>query len=151
MDEATRSADLLRLDIKQLRSRYGFVAANQKCELCAYPVLSRVFYLFPCQHAFHADCLTREMLQHMSPEQSKRVKELERRIADHNQAMSDLAPARIDHKAESNMAISQFDQLKAEFDDLVAAECINCGDMMINSITLPFATEDEDLVRSWYI
>ncbi len=37
-------------------------------------------------------------------------------------------------------------------DDLVAAECIHCGEIMINSITKPFVTEDDaELIRSWYI
>ena len=37
------------------------IQGNQVCELCDQAILSRVFYLFPCSHAFHADCLTREV------------------------------------------------------------------------------------------
>jgi hypothetical protein len=151
MDEATRSADLLRVDIKQLRSRYGFVAANQKCELCAYPVLSRQFYLFPCQHAYHADCLTREVVQHHSESQRKRIKELERRIAELSQTTNEGTSSRPEGKKEETLVVSQLDQLKAEFDELVAAECINCGDLIIDSIALPFDTADEATMRSWYI
>jgi hypothetical protein len=77
MDDATHSADLIRLDIKQLRSKCGFVAGNQKCNLCAFPVLSRQFYLFPCQHTFHADCLAREITRYLTDAQRLRLRELQ--------------------------------------------------------------------------
>lgn len=76
MDEATRSADSIRLDIRELKSRYAFWTINkdttanrsfesrfavinavEKCYICNYPLLTRQFYIFPCQHAFHGDCL----------------------------------------------------------------------------------------------
>ena len=41
--------------------RYGFIGATDKCRLCNFPLLTRQFYLFPCQHCFHADCLTTEV------------------------------------------------------------------------------------------
>ena len=81
MDEATKSANLIRQDIKQLRNkyyltgkrtppnfypRYGFVRVNQACELCQMPILVRNFYLFPCQHVYHADCLINEVKLHLS-------------------------------------------------------------------------------------
>lgn len=76
MDEATKSADSIRLDIRELKSRYDItrqevmqianinvdsrfavINAVEKCYICNYPLLTRQFYIFPCQHAFHADCL----------------------------------------------------------------------------------------------
>jgi vacuolar protein sorting-associated protein 18 len=57
MDEARKSADLIRLDIGNLRNRCAIVDEEQKCDQCSYPLLSRPFYVFPCQHGFHSDCL----------------------------------------------------------------------------------------------
>lgn len=81
MNDATRSADLIRLDIKDLRNKYGFVAASQKCCLCGYPVLTKQFYLFPCQHVFHSECLVQEMMKHLNAVQRVRVKELQLKLA----------------------------------------------------------------------
>ncbi|KAF8525048.1 Pep3/Vps18/deep orange family-domain-containing protein [Hysterangium stoloniferum] len=57
MDEATRSAESIKKDIADLRNRFVTVQAGERCSTCSYPLLTRQFYVFPCQHSFHADCL----------------------------------------------------------------------------------------------
>lgn len=37
----------------------------QRCDLCSQPVLTRQFYLFPCLHVFHLDCITSEVKQYL--------------------------------------------------------------------------------------
>jgi hypothetical protein len=61
MDEATRSAEVIRHDIAELRNRFILVDAGEKCESCGMQLLTRQFYVFPCQHMFHADCLISEV------------------------------------------------------------------------------------------
>jgi hypothetical protein len=61
MDEATRSALAIKADIGDLRNRFVVVDAAEKCASCGQPLLTRQFYVFPCQHAFHADCLINEV------------------------------------------------------------------------------------------
>ena len=43
------------------RARYEVVTGNMSCSFCGYPLMSRSFYVFPCSHAFHKDCLIREV------------------------------------------------------------------------------------------
>ncbi|EIN14075.1 hypothetical protein PUNSTDRAFT_95620 [Punctularia strigosozonata HHB-11173 SS5] len=57
MDEATRNADAIKGDIAALRNRFVTIDAGERCAVCRFPVLTRQFYVFPCQHCFHADCL----------------------------------------------------------------------------------------------
>mgnify|MGYP001582096382 FL=1 len=61
MDEATRSAEAIKGDIADLRNRFVVVDAAEKCGSCGQTLLTRQFYVFPCQHAFHADCLINEV------------------------------------------------------------------------------------------
>lgn len=57
MDDATKNADSIKEYIAGLRNRFITIDAGEKCTVCSYPLLTRQFYVFPCQHTFHADCL----------------------------------------------------------------------------------------------
>jgi vacuolar protein sorting-associated protein 18 len=57
MDEATNNAEAIKRDIAALRNRFVTIDAGERCVVCRFPVLTRQFYVFPCQHCFHADCL----------------------------------------------------------------------------------------------
>ena len=56
MDDATRNAESIKEYISELRNRFITIDAGEKCSVCSYPLLTRQFYVFPCQHTFHADC-----------------------------------------------------------------------------------------------
>ena len=62
MDHYTSSAEQVRVEIRGLKTRHGELRGDQVCELCDQAILSRVFYLFPCSHAFPADCLVAEVV-----------------------------------------------------------------------------------------
>lgn len=57
MDAATRSAENIKADIENLKTRFITIDANQDCVHCHTTLVTRQFYAFPCQHVFHADCL----------------------------------------------------------------------------------------------
>lgn len=57
MDEATKNAEAIKQDIAALQKRFVTVDATEKCSHCALALMTRQFYVFPCHHTFHADCL----------------------------------------------------------------------------------------------
>ncbi|KAL1748553.1 Pep3/Vps18/deep orange family-domain-containing protein [Schizophyllum fasciatum] len=57
MDDATETADAIKQDIANLRNRFVTIGASEACAQCAQLLLTRQFYVFPCHHSFHADCL----------------------------------------------------------------------------------------------
>lgn len=63
MDNSALTAGQIRNEIAGLDSRYAIVEPGEKCWICALPLLSRQFFVFPCQHAFHSDCLGKEVLE----------------------------------------------------------------------------------------
>lgn len=156
MDEATESAREIRAEIHSFRNRHAVVRSQDKCSACGYPLMLRAFYLFPCAHKFHADCLVAEVLPHLPVSVRARASELQRRIAAHTDR-SDASPTHTALAAATTLAVAttlpvqQEQSLKDELDDLVASECVYCGDIMIRMVDKPFVTDDEyeSVVQSW--
>lgn len=80
MDESSQTAANIKLDIAGLDHRYAIVEPGEKCYACGLPLLSRQFFVFPCQHAFHSDCLGKEVLKQAGVGRGKRIRELQMMI-----------------------------------------------------------------------
>ncbi|XP_022804004.1 vacuolar protein sorting-associated protein 18 homolog [Stylophora pistillata] len=139
MQEATESARTIRGDIHEMRNKYSIVPAQEKCSICLYPLLTRGFYVFPCHHAFHSDCLKNEILPYLKEKQRAKVQELFNQL---------YATSRTD---SSSVSSTSRESLKNELDDLMASECIYCGEIMIRSVDEPFISPDEyeSVLESW--
>jgi vacuolar protein sorting-associated protein 18 len=81
MDESSQTAANIKMDISALDHRYAIVEPGEKCYVCGLPLLSRQFFVFPCQHAFHSDCLGKEVLKQAGVAKSKRMKECQVQIS----------------------------------------------------------------------
>ena len=57
MDETTKNAEAIKKDIAALQNRFITIDIKEKCVVCELSLLTRQFYVFPCHHTFHADCL----------------------------------------------------------------------------------------------
>lgn len=57
MNEATQTAESIKQDITALKNRFVTIDAHEGCSVCSQLLLTRQFYVFPCRHSFHADCL----------------------------------------------------------------------------------------------
>ncbi|KAI8987094.1 Pep3/Vps18/deep orange family-domain-containing protein [Pilobolus umbonatus] len=146
MDNATISADHIRLDVRKLRKRLVVVEEEQMCSICEYPLLTRQFYVFPCNHQFHADCLISKTTKYLPTGQIKRLADIQEQLSKEFKAFRHLSPE------EEKPASERIEKLRHDLDDIVAQQCIFCGDNMIKSIHLPFITEeDADIVSSWMI
>ncbi|KAI7872144.1 hypothetical protein BDF14DRAFT_729464 [Spinellus fusiger] len=179
MDEATKSADNIRLDIRELKSRFAVINAIEKCYLCDFSLLTRQFYAFPCQHAFHADCLIDKTTKYLPTRQIRRLADIQEQLsreiggqqglaarptnANNTTAMLMNAAGNLrgaifptdnptDVQDDPKLMMARTEQLKEELDDIVAGECVLCGDIMIKSIDQPFLGEEEaELIASWAI
>ncbi|KAJ3194065.1 hypothetical protein HK101_003570 [Irineochytrium annulatum] len=80
MDEATKSAESIRHDIRELKNRYSVIPSTEKCFICTNPLMTRQFYIFPCQHVFHHDCLMSEVVKSVHSAKGKRILDLNEKI-----------------------------------------------------------------------
>ncbi|CAO3627960.1 unnamed protein product [Mucor hiemalis] len=146
MDNATLSADLIRLDVRKLRKRFAVVKEEQTCCLCNYPLLTRQFYVFPCNHEYHADCLINRVTKYLPTRQIRKLADIQEQLSREFKAARNMLPE--DEKAVS----ARIEFLRYELDNIVAHQCVMCGDIMIDSIHLPFITEEEvDYAATWAI
>lgn len=81
MDESSLTAANIKVDIAALDRRYAIVEPGEKCYACGLPLLSRQFFVFPCQHAFHSDCLGRRVLEQSGEAKAKRIRQCQVQIS----------------------------------------------------------------------
>ncbi|KAK2592532.1 tethering complex subunit [Conoideocrella luteorostrata] len=132
MDESSQTASNIKMDIAALDHRYAIVEPGEKCYVCGLPLLSRQFFVFPCQHSFHSDCMGKKVLEHSGYGNSKKIRQLQTQI----------------HKG--GLTGAKRDAVVAELDALVASACILCSDFAIKRIDEPFVTADDN-VDEWAV
>ncbi|XP_034830412.1 vacuolar protein sorting-associated protein 18 homolog isoform X2 [Maniola hyperantus] len=142
MEEATNSAECVRNEIQSFRNRSVLVSVSDACCLCDIALLLRPFYLFPCAHRFHSDCLMAEMQPILGPAKRNKLTDLQRKLK--------VLPS-IELNTVTSSGLPLKEVLKNEIDDIVANECVFCGEHMITCIDKPFiADEDWDRVmKEW--
>ncbi|KAL6659392.1 hypothetical protein ACP70R_003432 [Stipagrostis hirtigluma subsp. patula] len=168
MDDATRGADNIRSDIGALAQRYTVIDREQDCGVCRRKILTvgglhqvgrsytsvghmAPFYVFPCGHAFHANCLIAHVTRCSNQMQAERILDLQKRLSlmDRKAAAKDNGGST---NGESIMSTTPVDKLRSQLDDAVASECPFCGDMMIKEISQPFILPQESEEKaSWEI
>ena len=126
MDASEMTAGAIRQEIALLDSRYAIVEPGERCWICTLPVLSRQFFVFPCQHAFHSDCLGRRVLESGNAVRKKNIKDLQGKV---NQGMS-VGPQR--------------QKWIRELDGIVGEQCVLCGELGVKAVDEPFVKEGED-------
>ena len=132
MDLSQHTSEQIQAEIAALDNRYAIVEPGERCWICTLSVLSRQFFVFPCQHAFHSDCLGKRVLESSGQSKKKHIKDLQSEV---NQGLS-VGPQR--------------QKLIQELDGLVAEQCVLCGDLGIKQIDEPFVRETDD-VNEWAI
>ncbi|CAM6102948.1 unnamed protein product [Calypogeia fissa] len=175
MNDATLGADNIRQDINSLTQRYAIVNQNEDCGICGKRILltnkkwgvrpvaqnytsgMAPFYVFPCEHSFHAECLTDYVMKHSDKLESKRIAELCNRWAAMTteaslQTCRKMTNGKYDGQIPADGQIQPVDQVRAQLDDAVGGECPFCGELMVREISQLFiSTEESDLMASWAI
>lgn len=125
-----------------MKKRGYSASAQQRCEYCADAIFSKQFYLFPCSHGFHSDCLLQRVFthKHLDSDQLAAVRSLEEQ----------LRLVTIRAKDADKRALTQMEYLQNETDGYIAADCPLCGFVMIRSLSVPLITEeDANEINSW--
>ena len=132
MDFSQQTAEQIRAEIAALDTRYAIIEPGERCWICTLPVLSRQFFVFPCQHAFHSDCLGKRVLESSGLAKKTRIKDLQQQVS---KGLS-MGPQR--------------EKMVKELDGLVAEECVLCGEVGIKMVDEPFIGAGDE-VNEWAV
>ncbi|KAF2841545.1 hypothetical protein M501DRAFT_928930 [Patellaria atrata CBS 101060] len=116
MDASADTAAHIKRDIKALDQRYAIVEPGERCYVCRLPLLARQFFVFPCQHAFHSDCLGRSVVEMAGQSRGRRIRELQAEVS------------RLGNKGKERERVIR------ELDSLVAGAC----EMAVDQVDEPF-------------
>ncbi|KAM1515110.1 hypothetical protein EV1_014124 [Malus domestica] len=167
MNDATHGADNIRNDISALAQRYAVIDRDEECGVCRRKILTvgreyqlargyasvgqmAPFYVFPCGHAFHAECLIAHVTRSTNEAQAEYILDLQKQLTlldgearkDSNGSLTE----------ETITSMAPVDKLRSQLDDAVASECPFGGDLMIREISLPFILpEEQQQNTSWEI
>jgi len=97
---------------------------------------------------FHYYCLISEVTPHLKPPLQSRIEEIQRLLTIQQTVQQ---ASKQDNGANSIGAANNREKLLAELDDIVASECVYCGDIMIRSIDQPFILPEESnlVMEGW--
>lgn len=158
IDQAANSAKLIRQEIQSIRQKSCSVNTNDTCAKCKFRLMTRRFYVFPCKHKFHSDCLHKLSLPYLIPSKQKRIEEIQKLLHDIQTVPANTGiSGALSHftKSKTHQIQSYSNEeiwsLKVELDELLANECPWCGEKILHSIDEPFIDplDYESVFNSW--
>lgn len=167
MNDATHGADNIRNDISALAQRYAVIKSDEECGVCQRKILNlgrdyqmsrgytsagamAPFYVFPCTHAFHAQCLIAHVTSCTSQNQAEHILDLQKQLTLHSNEPRKVANGGT--SAQEPITSVSVEKIRADLDEAIASECPFCGELMIAEISKSFIRPDEtDEILSWEI
>jgi hypothetical protein len=126
MDDSEETATHIKSDIKALEQRYAIVEPGERCYVCGLPLLARQFFVFPCQHAFHSDCLAKKVIELAGIAKGKRIADLQMEVS-----------------KGTSVGVKR-DKAVLELDALVGSACVLCSEMAVRMVDEPFVKGGDD-------
>ncbi|CCG83079.1 Vacuolar protein sorting protein DigA [Taphrina deformans PYCC 5710] len=151
MDDSSKTADDIEKNIQDLRKRFAVIHVGEQCYSCSLPLMDQQFYVFPCQHTFHSQCLKLTTLKEAAPHIKRRVAQLQGQLDEANAALNrgsngDSISKNKENDGETgakDILRRKAQKLAEELDSIIAEECLLCGHIMIRSISSGFLPEDD--------
>lgn len=120
MDESLKEAENNKERIKNFKNdSFQTIEPYDSCLICHKLLSLKKFYIFPCFHSFHQDCLVQEILRSNDYKLKSRIFRLQKSIklnSGNSKAINDM---------------------KKEIDDILSSRCCLCTDININLVEEP--------------
>lgn len=134
MDNTLNESDKINQKIKDFQStNFQIIEPFESCQLCHKILAIRKFIVFPCSHAFHQDCMVKNILESNDYKAKNSIYKIQKKILINNKNASVI------------------EDLKLEIDHLLSRSCCLCSDMKINELDEPFIKSGDMERDGWNI
>lgn len=145
-------ADEIRGEIKAFQDRYSIIKVGQKCQICAKNLLSRTFYVFPCGHLFHSDCIIKEIIS-IDPNYKGIEEKLKQLTIDtskpssssYNRIQNFTINSISSQNTRTSTVVDNKERLVNELDQIISSECVFCGSLLPTYIDKPAPPDLDNL------
>jgi hypothetical protein len=161
MNDASKSIDDIRDDLAKYRTRcVATIDSNETCSLCEQALmLQSTFYIFACGHYFHGDCLFTYVRRLMKRNDDHNLDEINRlqtsiksgQVNEQNKQQLDKLLSKSTTQKDSDIVSRlqsiiasgiappsrDMESVQQELDDLVASQCVLCGETAVDYLDQP--------------
>ena len=138
MKQASDSAKVIRDEIVAAKTEHHYVKSTDRCDLSSELLMTKPFYIFSCGHKFIAEYLADAVANYLEEEDRTKLNKIRDRIQE------------LERDNKSNQG--KLDQAYSELEEIIASECLFCGDLMVKNIdTLFIASEDFNSSRDEWL
>jgi hypothetical protein len=123
MEESIATSSNVKDQISKFKRRYALIEPGEGCGICTFPLATRRFYVFPCQHAFHFDCLLDSVGKSSDYDARQRINEIQ------------LATGG--------------KELSSTIEDILCEKCVLCCDVKVDSIDKPLISQADTNSNLW--
>ncbi|CAH8508893.1 unnamed protein product [Schistosoma turkestanicum] len=110
-----KTIDELRTQSNNLRYRFEIIENDSRCIHCNHLLILRTFYVFPCGHNFHINCLIELVKPYLSTEEKLQLSKV---VESQNLG--------------KNASVTNLEDI---FDEIIANDCILCGHIAIENVS----------------
>lgn len=147
LKESKKSSEQVKNELKSVKERYIEIEGTQACEVCNKPVMKKSFYVYPCSHAYHRDCLVDMMMPILRAKdyiKANRINNILEDIAEKEGRPNNKKNKRNEESKEN------LKDLYVKLDDLLAPQCYYCSPQFIQTIKDELI-ENKDEEELWSI
>lgn len=139
-------ADEIKSEIKAFRNRYSILKVGQKCEICSQNLLSKAYYVFPCGHLFHSECIIEEIISidpnYKGIEEKLKLLTLDTKSVSYVRQQNFLVNS-VSSQNKTNYMDSK-EKVASELDQIISSECIYCGSLLPSYTDKPPSADSAD-------
>lgn len=154
MDESSNSSMQIKKELHTVKQRFIEIEGLQPCDICGKAAMKRNFYIYPCAHAYHKDCLLDTLLPILRNKdyiRANRIQTIMEQISEIEGLLSaSQRPSKFKKPDETKEQHINVKDLNEKLDQILAPHCYLCGALFIESIR-DNMLDDAYEIDSWAI